>query len=94
MVSEGQQYFSQEITGKLAKKIKSDGSETMLLTLKEKDVLKLVCKGFSSMEISKTLFLSTRTVEGYRARLLEKTGQSNTINLVLYALQQNLVSLE
>jgi DNA-binding NarL/FixJ family response regulator len=91
MVSDGHQYFSPEISELLAKKIKNDPLTKLLLTKKEKDVLQLLCQGCSSTEIAKSLFLSKRTVEGYRARLLLKTEQTNTINLVIYALKYNLV---
>jgi DNA-binding NarL/FixJ family response regulator len=92
LVSSGHQYFSPEISGMLVKKIKDNSSVHLHLTNKEKDVLRLLCKGLSSSEMAKELFLSKRTVEGYRARLLQKTEQSNTLNLVIYALKHNLVT--
>lgn len=91
MVSDGHQYFSPEVSGMLAKKIKDNLLVNLRLTNKEKEVLRLLCKGYSSFEIAKELFLSKRTVEGYRARLLQKTEQSNTLNLVIYALKHKLV---
>jgi DNA-binding NarL/FixJ family response regulator len=92
LVSEGHQYFSAEINGILAKRIKGDSSVKLSLTDKEREVLRLLCEGYSSSEMAKMLFLSTRTVEGYRARLLQKTEQSNTLNLVIYAIKHNLVT--
>jgi DNA-binding NarL/FixJ family response regulator len=91
MVSEGNQYFSPEVSGMLAKKIKDNLLVNLRLTNKEKEVLRLLCKGYSSSEMANELFLSKRTVEGYRARLLQKTEQSNTLNLVIYALKHKLV---
>jgi DNA-binding NarL/FixJ family response regulator len=91
MVSEGNQYFSPEVSGMLAKKIKDNLLVNLRLTNKEKEVLRLLCKGYSSSEMANELFLSKRTVEGYRARLLQKTEQSNTLNLVIYALKHRLV---
>ncbi len=91
LVSEGHQYFSPEISGMLAKKIKDDTSVKFSLTSKEKEVLRLLCEGYSSSEMASELCLSKRTVEGYRARLLQKTEQSNTLHLVLYAMRHNLV---
>jgi len=91
-VSNGQQYFSPEISGMLVKKIKDSSSVPLHLTNKEKTILRLLCKGLSSSEMAKELFLSKRTVEGYRAKLLQKTEQANTLNLVIYALKHNLVS--
>ena len=95
LVSAGEQYFSSEINGLLAKKLKQYvNHEITVFNPRETEVLKLLCKGHSSTEISKLLHLSKRTVEGYRAKLLEKTGQPNVINLILFALKNNLVSVE
>jgi len=57
------------------------------LTAREKEVLKLICKQYSSQEIGEMLNLSNRTVEGHRNNLLIKTKSRNTAGLVLYALQ-------
>lgn len=63
-----------------------------LLTPREKEILQLICKQFSSVEIAKKLFLSNRTVEGHRNNLLNKTGSRNTAGLVLYALKHRLIT--
>ena len=64
-----------------------------LLTNREKEVLQLICKQFSSIEIGEKLFLSKRTVEGHRNNLLTKTGSRNTAGLVLYALKHKLIEV-
>jgi DNA-binding NarL/FixJ family response regulator len=64
------------------------------LTQREKEVLQLICKQYSSVEIAKKLFLSNRTVEGHRNNLLTKTGSRNTAGLVLYALKHKLIDLD
>jgi DNA-binding NarL/FixJ family response regulator len=93
-VSEGQQYYSEEIMGVLVKKFRSyDAEEKLILTGKEHEVLKLLCKGLSNNDIAEKLFLSVRTVEGYRNKLLQKTGSPNVLNLAIYALKNKLVSL-
>ncbi len=95
LVAEGQQYFSNELNGLMVKKIRQFSSnEVPTFTPKETEVLHLLCKGHYTEEIANELCLSKRTVEGYRARLLEKTSTSNTLNLVLYALKNKLVPLQ
>lgn len=64
------------------------------LTPREKEVLQLICKQYSSAEIAEKLFLSARTVEGHRNNLLLKTGSRNTAGLVLYALKYKLIELD
>jgi len=93
-VSEGQQYYSEEIMGLLVKKFRSiDTIEKITFSDKEKEVLRMLCKGFSNNDIAEKLFMSVRTVEGYRNKLLQKTGSANVINLVIYALKNKLVIL-
>lgn len=63
----------------------------ILLSEREKEVLILICEGLSTNEISEKIFLSPRTVEGHRLRILEKTGTKNTAGMVAYAFKNNLV---
>ena len=95
MVSNGQQYYTPELNGLLAKKLRQfSSSEIPAFTAKENELLKLLCKGLSTEEMAEKLCMSKRTIEGYRAKLLQKTGLSNTINLVIYAIRNKLVNLE
>jgi two-component system response regulator NreC len=61
------------------------------LTEREKEILVLVCKEYSSAEIAKKLFISTGTVDTHRKNLLVKLGVSNTVGLVKYAIKHNLL---
>jgi DNA-binding NarL/FixJ family response regulator len=65
-----------------------------VLTDREKQILKLICKQLSSQEIANQLFLSNRTVEGHRNNLLLKTESRNTAGLVLYALKHQILDLD
>jgi len=56
-------------------------------------VLKLVCQEYSNQEIADKIFLSVRTVEGYRARLFEKTCSKNLVGLVIYAIKRGIISV-
>lgn len=64
------------------------------LTKREKEVLSLICKQKTTNEIADMLFISPRTVEGHRNNLLLKTESRNIAGLVVYAIQQKIVSLE
>lgn len=56
------------------------------LSSREIDVLKLICLEYTNKEIADRLFLSKRTIEGHRQRILEKVGAKNTVGLVVYAI--------
>ena len=58
---------------------------------REIEIIKLICQQNSSKEISDKLYLSSRTVEGYRTKILEKMNAKNTVGVVVYALKHNLI---
>lgn len=90
-VISGGTYFSQELLLNLIKNKSFD--ENITLTKREKEVLELICKGFSNQQISDQLFISQRTVERHRSSLLLKTDSKNSISLVLYAIKHKLISI-
>jgi DNA-binding NarL/FixJ family response regulator len=90
----GGNYFSEELLPLLTNTIKKKSSpKNNSITEKELKVLHCICQGLTNQEISKKLFISIRTVEGYKASLIKKTGVSNTLNLVIYAVKHDLVKL-
>jgi len=52
------------------------------LTQKEREVLHLVCQGFTNREIAQDLGLSLRAVEDRRARMTKKLGAESLANLI------------
>jgi len=63
------------------------------LTRREIEILNLICEQHTSEEIAEKLFLSTKTVNGHRNNLLEKTGAKNTAGLVIYAVKNYIVKV-
>ena len=61
------------------------------LTKRELDVLVLICQELTTKEIGDRLFVSPKTVEGYRKVLMEKSGARNMAGLVLYAVKHRLI---
>ncbi|TDQ08417.1 response regulator transcription factor [Pedobacter metabolipauper] len=56
------------------------------LSEREIEVIKLICLEYTNDEIADKLFLSRRTVESHRQRILDKIGAKNTVGLVVYAI--------
>lgn len=79
------------VGGKKKSKSRFDDEQ---LTNREVEVLKLICKQYSGVEIAEKLFLSSRTVEGHRNNLLRKTECKNMIGLIIYAIQNEYVTIE
>ena len=86
-------YFSEEFMSSVNLHLKPKQKDTSIsLTDREQEVLELICKGYSNVEIANFLGVSSRTVDGFRARLFEKTGAKNAPNLVMFAIKNGLVS--
>ncbi len=66
-------------------------TESIEFTDREKDIVKLICLQFTAQEIADKLFLSKRTVEGYRTRILEKMNVKNTAGVVIFALKHGII---
>jgi DNA-binding NarL/FixJ family response regulator len=65
--------------------------ENQGLTVRELEVLQLICDGLSNREIAATLGLSVNTVSVHRANIMNTLGLHKTAELVVYALQHGLV---
>jgi DNA-binding NarL/FixJ family response regulator len=96
-VVENGYYFSENISTLVVKgMVKKDMSEVLPnldLNERELQILELICKEFTAAEIAEELNLSVRTVEGYRQKLIDKTGVKNIAGLVIFAVKNNLFPL-
>lgn len=99
---ENKGYYFNDITNKaLLKKFDVDANCMNIeennmekLSIEEKSVLNLICEEKSYNEIATKLYISPRTVEGIRNRLVDKVGAKSTIGLVVYAMEKGLVVSE
>jgi two-component system response regulator NreC len=62
------------------------------LSDREKEVLQLVAQGYTNKQIADKLFLSVKTIETYKARIMEKLGFHNRAELVRFALKKGLLT--
>jgi DNA-binding NarL/FixJ family response regulator len=66
----------------------------LAFTSRQIEVLRLMAEDRSNEEIARCLFTSVRTVEYHRSQMLQKAGTRTTLGLVLFALQQGILSLD
>jgi DNA-binding NarL/FixJ family response regulator len=96
-VVDGKLYFSQELLLNIIHSKTPDETDNILeqtdISTRELEVLELICKGMSNKEIADHLFISSKTVEGHKSKLMIKTDTKNTVSLVLYALRNKLVTI-
>ena len=64
------------------------------LSERERDVLRLIARGFSNKEIARGFEISVKTVETYKARSMEKLGLTSRTEIIKYALQRGWLSDE
>jgi DNA-binding NarL/FixJ family response regulator len=90
-------YFSDEISMKVLKNLnKKEKAEFVFnpdFTERELQILELICKEYSNIEIAKECDISIRTAEGYRQKLVEKSGAKNIAGLIVLAIKYKWVSL-
>lgn len=97
-VAEGGSYFSDEIIKVISRNlVQSKGrgsftSKSPVFTSRETEILELICKGLNNEQIAEAIFLSSKTVEKHKSSLFQKTETFNTVNLVIYAFKNQLVS--
>ncbi|WP_255711007.1 response regulator [Pelosinus baikalensis] len=74
---------------------KSEEFESLqLLTEREKQTLRLVAMGYANKDIAEQLCLSVKTVEAYKARIMEKLDLKTRPEMVRYAMKKGLLDLE
>jgi DNA-binding NarL/FixJ family response regulator len=98
-VASGNHYFSAEIMSLIVKSINKSSHEKNIkeeieFSRREIEVLNMLGKGYANKEIADKLFISPRTVEGHKSKLIQKTGQSNSLSLVLWAMKKNIINFE
>ncbi len=87
-------YFSEELIDVLVRTSTGDSTPTFKidpLTVREREVLKLIAEGKSSKEIADLLFISVRTVDYHRANIMEKLNLKKVADLVKYAIQKGYI---
>ncbi|MDP4216459.1 MAG: response regulator transcription factor [Bacteroidota bacterium] len=96
-VHEGNIFYCRHTTARLASLIVNSKFDmhrkpaTAKFTDRETEIIRLICQQNTAQEIGEKLFLSKRTVEGYRTRILEKMNVRNTAGVVVFALRNSLI---
>jgi DNA-binding NarL/FixJ family response regulator len=98
VVLSGENYFPPQLRQKIIIKLGQSGPESISnpdlnLSKREREILKLICQGYSNNEISEMLFISPKTVDNHRTNLLSKTSSRNSASLVMFAIKNNLIEL-
>lgn len=96
-INRGKKYFGANVNDVLVRTLLNEGcqsnskSREPQLSEREREVLTLVAQGYTNAQTADRLFLSTKTIETYRARLMTKLGVNQRAQLVQRAMQMGLL---
>jgi DNA-binding NarL/FixJ family response regulator len=100
LILDNQNFFSEELLRNIIFNIGKEKNtpvviqdENSPISKRELEVLQLICSGLSTVEIGIKLNISKRTVEGHKSSLIAKTSTRNSVNLIMYAIKNNLVEI-
>ena len=98
-VADGKIYLSPGITDIVVENYVRHSEDTeasafSLLSQREREVLQLMAEGKTTKQIARQLYISPKTVEGHRLRLMSKLKMDSVAQLTKYAIQEGLTSPE
>lgn len=97
VVHTGQRYLSQKIAATMIDDYIAERHRTSpleSLSRRERQILQLIAEGKTSAEAGKMLFLSPKTIDTYRSRMMQKLGIENLPSLVKFAIQHGITRLD
>ncbi len=95
LFAQNQNYYSPELLPYFTNKFFGEIVEEseIHITKREKEVLEQIALGINNNDIANNLCISPRTVEGYKTTLIAKTGSKNIVDLLIFAIKNNLVRI-
>jgi two-component system invasion response regulator UvrY len=92
-IAAGGKYVSSAYAEKLFFSDSEPGGDFLHDTLSEREfqVMVMLAKGKTVLEIAREIFISDKTVSTYRSRIMEKMGMKKNADLTLYAIKHNLI---
>jgi DNA-binding NarL/FixJ family response regulator len=98
-VSKNQPYYCRTTSAKLINLISKSRFNPyknrlqLQFSEKEMNLIRLICQEKSTTEISKEIFLSGRTIEGYRRKIMNKMGVKGTAGIAVYAIKTGIFKI-
>ena len=87
----GNKYFKNKISDLIVANLSGEPSPETLLSEREIQIVRLVAEGKITKEIADQLFVSVRTVETHRSRIMKKLGVVNTAEMIRLAYEKKLI---
>ena len=93
-------YYCKQTSGRLARAIANsrhqerNKAKEPVFSDREKEIIVLICQEYTNKDIGEKLFLSPRTVEGYRMKIMEKMNARNTVGVAVAAIRMGIFQPE
>lgn len=97
VVHSGRRYLSEKIAATVIDDYIAERHRTSpldSLSRRERQILQLIAEGKTSAEVGTMLFLSPKTIDTYRSRMMHKLGIGDLPNLVKFAIQHGITQLD
>lgn len=97
-IYEGTPYYCKSTTHLLTRLIASSQfnpykqKPAVVLNEREKEIITLLVEGLTNREIAQKVFLSSRTVEGLRLKIMDKLQVKNIAGVIVYAVKKGILS--
>jgi two-component system, NarL family, invasion response regulator UvrY len=92
-VAAGKYYYSGYVTARMVTNVSKENDILNVISERELEFLKYVCTDLSYQQIAEKMFVSPRTVDGYRDSLFQKLQVKNRVALALFAVKYGVVVL-
>lgn len=77
----------------IEKELIKEKKELLKLSERETEILEFLCQGFTNQELADKLFVSLRTIETIKSRLMKKTNSKNNAGLIIWAIKNKIVMI-
>lgn len=94
-IASGEMFFSDAVAAEMMRayqnKKKKDAEVEIHLTTREKEIIRLIAKEYSNLQMANELFISERTVETHRKNIFRKTKTKGVVGLLKFAMENKIV---
>ena len=90
-VHHGNKYFKNKVSDLIVTNLSDESNAETLLSEREIQVVRLVAEGKITKEIAEQLYVSVRTIETHRSRIMKKMGVANTAEMIRKAYEEKLI---
>lgn len=89
-ICSGNTFYSREVANEMLNN-KNTSSDEVNLTAREVEIIKLIAKEYSNLQIADSLCISERTVETHRKNIFRKTATKSVVGLIKFAIEKGVI---